>query len=106
MLENTCVSAEAIDQLLNVRSVYACMQRESWEMVDQFAQDGSSANEVEAQLSAYQAHEVQRELCFKVLLGCDAEIAYALLQHGEEYLEELNAFGRECQEWHSNVLKR
>ena len=105
MLENTCVSAEAIDQLLNVRSVYACMQRESWEIVDSMDQM-KTAQEVVDHLNAYQANETQRQLCFKVLLGCNAEIANALLQHGEEYLEELNAFGRECQEWHSNVLER
>ncbi len=105
MLENTCVSAEAIDQLLNVRSVYACMQRESWEIVDSMDQM-KTAQEVVDHLDAYEAHETQRKLCFKVLLGCDAEIAYALLQHGEEYFDVLNAFERECQEWHSNALER
>ena len=105
MLENTCVSAEAIDQLLNVRSAYICMQRESWEIVDSMDQM-KTAQEVVDHLNAYQANETQRQLCFKVLLGCNAEIANALLQHGEEHLEELNAFGRECQEWHANALKR
>ena len=105
MLENTCVSAGDIADLEKVRSVYASMQRESWALID--AMDRmETAQEVADQLDAYQAHETQRQLCFKVLMGCTSGIRNALLQHGEEYFDVLNAFDAESQKWHEGVYER
>ncbi len=105
MFENTCVTAEAVGNLSKVRSVYECMQRESWKMVDSMAQM-ETAQEVEDHLTAYSAHHVQLSLCFEVLLGCNAVIREQLGQHGEEFFDVLNAFNAESQQWHEDVCKR
>ena len=106
MFENTPVAAEPLGQLSKVRSVYAELQRESWEMLDRFAQVGDSAQLVEAQLNAYEAHRTLCKQCFEVLLGIEATINEALLQHGEEYYDVLNAFYAESREWFKDVYKR
>ena len=106
MFENiSCVSAEAIADLRKVRSVYARMQRESWEHIDAINQ-AEAAIDIAARLDCYQRHQEQIRLCLRVLQGVQSEIRNALLQHGEEYFDVLNAFSDECQKWHEVVYKR